>query len=215
MLVNQDHLRLLNRNTLFKGVPEEYLKKTLKPKNFINVKDGEILYSCNEEASEIYLVIEGQVKIKFSKENRIESKIVLDFFGEADILKGSERLSSAVANSDCVLYKMSIAELKEISHLSKSVMSNLNKKGIIESPEGDSADLHSKLNSDDPTKENGIIDFDQENEEDKIKKLSDEDLSFILEKQRSKLELDGDLNDKQKFRDEDMDDLSSDKYGEN
>lgn len=215
MLVNQDQFRLLNKNTLFKGVPKEYLETTLKPKNFINVRDGEILYSCNEEASEIYLVIEGQVKIKFSKENRIESKIVLDFFGEVDVLNGRERLSSAVANSDCVLYKMSIDELKEIGNSSKSIMSNLNKKGIIESPEGDSADLHSKLNSDDPTKENGIIDFDQENEEDKIKKLSDEDLSFILEKQRSKLELDGDLNDKQKFRDEDMDDLSSDKYGEN
>jgi CRP-like cAMP-binding protein len=112
VLVNQEQLRLLKNNTLFKGVPEAYLNSYLKPKNFIQVEDGKILYSCYEETSDLYLVIEGEVKIKFCKEKNIEFKILFDFFGETEILEGGKRLSFAVANSDCVLYKMSTAELK-------------------------------------------------------------------------------------------------------
>ena len=218
MFVNQELFRLIKINTLYKGVPETYLKLSLMPKKFIKVEDGKILYSCNEEASEIYLVIEGEVKIKFRKEKIIEFKILFDFFGEAEILEESKRFSSAVANRDCVLYKMSIAELKDLCEGNKSVIANLNKKDqqeIKEFPGGETPDLDLVLDADNPTGEIEIIDFDQEKEEEMLKEHSEEDLNIILEKRKSKHELDGDLNDKQNFEDEDSKDLSSDKSGEN
>ena len=218
MLVNEELFRLLKKNTLFKGVPELYLKTSLKPKNFIKLVDGEIIYSYDEEASEIYLTVEGEVKIKFRKEKIIEFKILFDFFGEAEILEKSKRFSSAVANRDCVLYKMSIAELTDLCEGSKSVIANLNKKDQQEIkglPGGETPDLDSALDSDNRTEKMEPIDFDQEKEEEMLKELSEEDLNVILEKQKSKRELNGDLNDKQNFDDEELEDLSSDKSGEN
>ena len=210
MWVNQDQFRLLKKNTLFKGVPESHLKSFLNPKNFIKVEDGSIIYSLDGEASDIYLVIEGEVKIKFYKAKSIEIKILFDFFGEAEILERSKRFSSAVANKDCVFYKMSLAELNDLCEGSKNVITNLKKKdepGINEQFGGKFDDLDAILDPDDLAKDNDIIDFDQEKQEESLKKLSDEDLNTILEKQRNKHDLDGDLNDNQNIKDDDFDDL--------
>ena len=83
----------------------------------------------------------------------------------------------------------------------------------MEFPGGETPELDSILDSDNPTEEIEIIDFDQEKE--MLKEQSEEDLNVILEKQKSKHELDGDLNAKQNIEDEDSEDLSSDKSGEN
>jgi CRP-like cAMP-binding protein len=214
VLVNQDQIRLLKKNTLFKGVPEEYLNSSLKPKNFIKVEDGEILYSSNEESSAVYLIIEGEIKIKFYKEKKIEHKILFDFFGEAEILKKSKRNSCAVADSEGILYKMSISELKNLFGVSKSLTDNLSRKNvrqIDEYNEGEITDLDSALDDHNSNKDSEIIDFDREQEEEMINEVSQEDLSAILEKQRSKNNIDNDLNDKKKFEDENSEDFSSDK----
>jgi uncharacterized protein YfcZ (UPF0381/DUF406 family) len=90
-------------------------------------------------------------------------------------------------------------------------MANLNIKdeqGIKESPGCKSSDLDPLLDSDNPSAEKEIVDFDQEKEEEMFNELSEEELNGILEKQKSKRELDGDLNDKQDFKDKDMEDLS-------
>lgn len=129
MIVDGERLRLLKTNGLFKGVSELVLKPYLKPKYFFEVKEGEILYVCGDESSEIFLIVEGEVKIKFSSNGNgngnVKHKYLSDFFGEEEILNGSERTSSAVANTDCVLFRISSTELKQLSSSNKKIADNL------------------------------------------------------------------------------------------
>jgi len=65
MIVDEQLFRLLKTNTLFRGVSLTILKPYFKPKNFFQVKDGEIIYNNDSDATELYLVVEGEVKLKF------------------------------------------------------------------------------------------------------------------------------------------------------
>jgi CRP-like cAMP-binding protein len=79
------------------------------------VKEGEIIYVCGDETSELFLIVEGEVKIKFSSSGNVNHKYLSDFFGEDEILNSSERISSAIANTDCILFRISSTELKQLS----------------------------------------------------------------------------------------------------
>jgi len=127
MIVDGERLRLLKTNGLFKGISESVLKPYLKPKHFFEVKEGEIIYACGDETSELFLIVEGEVKVKFScnGESNVEHKYLSDFFGEDEILKGSERTSSAIANTDCILFRIRSSELKQLSSSNKKIADNL------------------------------------------------------------------------------------------
>lgn len=138
MIVDAERIRLLRTNGLFKDISGSVLKPYLKPKYFFEVKEGEIIYVCGDETSEIFLIVEGEVKIKFSCNDNgngnanVKHKFLSDFFGEDEILKGGERTSSAVAETDCVLFKMNSAELKQLSSSDKKIAYNLKGKDEIE-----------------------------------------------------------------------------------
>ena len=129
MIVDAERIRLLRTNGLFKGVSGSVLKPYLKPKNFFEVKEGEIIYVCGDLASEVFLIVEGEVKIKFSCNDNgkvnVNHKYLSDFFGEDEILNGGERTSSAVANTDCILFRISSTELKQLSASNKIIADNL------------------------------------------------------------------------------------------
>jgi CRP-like cAMP-binding protein len=218
MIVDQEQFRLLKKNTLLRGIQEEYLNSYLKPKNFLKFTEGEILYSTNEVSSEIYLVIDGEVKIKFNENKNIEFKIIFDFFGEAEILTRSKRISSAVANKNCTLYKMSTEELNQLSKTSNVILANLDKNDEREKNNtilNKTVDYDSILDGDNSSLDKEVIDFDQEKEDEVFNELSEKDLNDILQKQRSKHELDCDINEKENIKDEDSDDLPSEKSGSN
>ena len=125
MIVDQDHLKLVRTNTLFKSVSDSFLKTFIKPKNFISVKDGTLLYSFDDESDAFYLIVQGEVKIKFSEKNSIERKYLLDFFGEKEILEETKRCSFAVADKDCTLYKIDAAEFKELMKTEETIANNV------------------------------------------------------------------------------------------
>ncbi len=144
MIVDAERLRLLKTNGLFKGISESFLKSHLKPKNFFEVKEGEIIYVCGDETFELFLIVEGEVKIKSSCNGNVNYKYLSDFFGEDEILNGSERTSTAVANTDCILFRIGSAELKQLSSSNKKITDRLNSNNgnessnshnIIEPPE--------------------------------------------------------------------------------
>ena len=134
MIVDAERIRLLKTNGLFKGISDSTLKPYLKPKYFFEAKEGEILYVCGDTASDLFLLVEGEVKIKFScnGNSNVKHKYLSDFFGEDELLKGSERTSSAIANTNCVLFKISSSELKQLSSTDKRIDANLHSKGEVE-----------------------------------------------------------------------------------
>ncbi len=176
MIVDAERIRLLRTNGLFKGISGSVLKPYLKPKYFFEVKEGDILYVCGDAASEIFLIVEGEVKIKFSCNGNgkvnVNHKYLSDFFGEDEILNGGERTSSAVANTDCVLFKMNSADLKQLSSSDKKIADNLKSMDEVEN------EVENEVNNDinpadyispiDSNEETGISDLPSENFDDDV-----------------------------------------------
>ena len=127
MIVDQDLLKLVRNNELFKSMPESFIKSFIKRKNFISVKDGTLLYSFEDEANDFYLIVEGEVKIKFCDNSNIERRYLLDFFGEKEILENSRRSSFVIAEKDCTLYKIEAATLLDLMEKNETIAENVKK----------------------------------------------------------------------------------------
>jgi CRP/FNR family cyclic AMP-dependent transcriptional regulator len=135
MIVDQDLLRLVKTNEMFKAIPESFLKTFIKPKNFLFVKEGTLIYSFDDESSDFYLIVEGEVKIKFCDQSNIERRYLLDFFGEREILDGSNRSSFVIADKDCTLYKIDAETFKGLVANDQTISDNVNKVENLESAE--------------------------------------------------------------------------------
>ena len=135
MIVDQDLLKLVKTNEMFKEVPDSFLKSFIKPKNFVFVKEGTLIYSFDDESSDFYLIVEGEVKMKFCDQNNIEHRYLLDFFGEKEILDGSNRASFVIAEKDCTLYKIDAVTFKDLMASNQTIADNVNKVGKLESAE--------------------------------------------------------------------------------
>ena len=128
MIVDKDLQNLLTTNSMFNGVSREQLKSFIKPKNFVQIEDGKIIYSKEEPADEIYLIVQGEVKIKKAEGKNIEYKYITDYFGEEEVEQTQMRTSTAIANKDTILYKISSEELKNLTEGISQVSNNLNHK---------------------------------------------------------------------------------------
>ena len=135
MIVDQDLLKLVKTNEMFKEVPDSFLKSFIKPKNFVFVKEGTLIYSFDDESSDFYLIVEGEIKMKFCDQNNIEHRYLLDFFGEKEILDGSNRASFVIAEKDCTLYKIDAVTFKDLIASNQTIADNVNKVGKLESAE--------------------------------------------------------------------------------
>ena len=127
MIVDQDQLNLLKRNSLFNSVDQSFIDSFIKPKNFFTAKEGTLLYSCEDDSTEMYLIAEGEIKIKFCDQRNIEYRFLLDFFGEKEIMDKTKRVSFAIANKECILYKISAEEINSLISSYEIILNNLMK----------------------------------------------------------------------------------------
>jgi signal transduction histidine kinase len=93
-------------NDLFKEKDFQSLNLNYDPKNFEDFKEGSVIYSSGSQSEFVYLLIVGEVKIKFTIVKKLLVKSMNDFFGDNEILEEKNRNSSAVANTDCTVYKI-------------------------------------------------------------------------------------------------------------
>src|ERR1035437_3651795 len=101
------NLSAIRNNALFKGVNDANLNFNFNPKDFIEKGEGEIIYQSGDPGDCLYLIIDGEVKLKIP--GGVSSPIILrkannDFFGEKEVQENSIRKSSAVANKNTLLY---------------------------------------------------------------------------------------------------------------
>lgn len=190
MIVDKDLQNLVLANSLFSGVPKDQIKSFIKPKNFFEAQDGEIIFTNDDVANEIYLVVQGEVKIKYSETKEVEYKYLSDFFGENEITNDMKRTSTSIANKDCVLYRISQAEIKSMAGISKLFEKNLLNKSVEFSQDLFSHEsvntLHSEIlplqNSN-----NEEIDFNTEVKlDDYIPALGEDELETILKNIKTK-----------------------------
>lgn len=119
---------LIKANKLFSNVSEDSYSFPFVAKDVVEFKEGDIIYKVGDSAEHICLLLEGNVKIKFSAPvdgQRIFLKSSTDFFGEKEFLAMTARTSSAVAETNTTLYLLRRKELNELITPNRTISNNL------------------------------------------------------------------------------------------
>lgn len=139
-------------NKLFLNCSNQIQGFGLNNRNFTEFKEGDVIFQAGDSSNFIYLVISGEVKIKFRNANRLQLRSNDDFFGDYEIIKDTNRYSSAVAISDCVLYRIDKNTFKKLSAVENQILENIkSSEGIHLQEDGESKpkpDISSMLNLD-------------------------------------------------------------------
>ena len=142
--------REVKLNKLFTGINEATVNKLFDNNNFIEKSEGEIIYQTGDASNYIYLLLRGDVKIKFPNHHYVSNKIFNDFFGEKELIDKRRRISSAVADTRCLLYKIDNDAFTKLITNYDIIKKNIMTYGDIELPDihsGSSAELSFAQNS--------------------------------------------------------------------
>ncbi|HSP87411.1 MAG TPA: ATP-binding protein [Ignavibacteriaceae bacterium] len=122
------NLSVLESNLLFKGVDESVITPIFNSKNFRAEKEGELIFQAGEESSFLYLILQGEVKLKYSGtkgSNASFRRSKNEFFGEQEVIEKTNRITSAVADTDCIFYLVSKEELFQLISKNRGILNNL------------------------------------------------------------------------------------------
>jgi len=201
------------KNKLFSGINSNNIKLHLNKKHLLDVKEGEIIFQSGDKCLYLYLILEGLIKIKTigaSGNHIIVHKNKNDFFGEKEILETTPMISSAVAESDCILYKITVNELKALISKNTEIKVNL-LQGKEESGVIDNGDNLSTLSTEKTSPQEKILKIkDGESKNSKLqgKKINKEETK--TDKLEDNLELKNNSSDNLTLKDS-IDEIPADK----
>lgn len=112
-------------NILFNGVKNHSFPVNLNGKSFEDFKEGEIIYESGDESNFVYLVISGKVKIKENGVKKLQFRRDNEFFGEKEIIKNTQRTSSAMAEIDSIVYKISKPDFESLLKKVPAIKQNI------------------------------------------------------------------------------------------
>jgi len=134
----------IKNNKLFTGIKESVLSSFFDQKEIKEAREGEIIYKTGDQSNAIYLIIKGDIRVKFSANNYVSNRIFNDFFGEKELIDETRRISSAVAFSKLIYYRLDRAVFKSIVTKNPVIDNNLKKYGELKLPDV-SVDLERKF----------------------------------------------------------------------
>ena len=135
----QKSTKELRLNKFFTDINESEITSLFNPENFKEVKEGNIIYRAGDNSNELFLLLRGDVKIKFPSHNYISHKIFNDFFGEKELVDNTRRNSSAVANNKCLLYTIQKHIFENLISKSGTIKKNVETFGELKIPEANSS----------------------------------------------------------------------------
>ncbi|GAB4287439.1 MAG: hypothetical protein Kow0098_03980 [Ignavibacteriaceae bacterium] len=138
-------LAVVISNKLFAEIDKSQVEANLDQKSFIDVKEGDIIFSTGEKAEFVYLIADGIVKVKISDKNQLLEKKKSDFFGETEVLKNISRISSAVAETDCLLYRIEQSKFIQMAKSLRGILKNISGQPSTEKNDSDIPFNSSKL----------------------------------------------------------------------
>lgn len=217
-MIADQNIQSVMKNSLLQGVEKSFLKKYYSSRNFFVAQKGDIIYAAGEESLYLYLIIQGEIKIKLANKKIFISRYLFDFFGDFEILKSSKRESSAMAIQETLIYKIDSDLLHKMCLLNSRINSNLNGKYESDNSEEFQNPLEEDLLA--PVLSEGQENADVILSEEDIKKeivtyLSEDELDLIVQDLKSKQEFKsvmkkvGKLNGDEKLKKEFIDDSDS------
>jgi signal transduction histidine kinase len=116
-------------NKLYKGIKGSELNLVINPKKILEFKEGDIVFQKGDKTDSLFLVIEGEAKLKIPGNKNalplIDYKYKNDFFGEKELLEKTDRKSSAVANTNLFLYRLEAEEISSLISKNNILRKNL------------------------------------------------------------------------------------------
>ena len=132
------NLSAVFENKLFTGLDEKQINLKTSAKDLLEFKEGDIIFMSGDKSEFLYLILEGEAKIKLPGARRlpqIDQKGKNDFFGEKELIEKTDRKSSAIANRDTVIYTVAYDKLLDLVKNNKKIKINLYKFSKLEAPE--------------------------------------------------------------------------------
>ena len=190
-MIADQNIRSVLKNSLFKGVDARCFKWHYNSKNFFLAKEGDIIYATGEESDFLYLIIQGEIKIKVSSKKQFINRYLFDFFGDNEILKSSKRESSAMALQETLIYKIRSELLHKLCLSNSRINSNL--KGKYESDNSEEVENPLEKNILEPslsTEKEGVdvILSEEEIKNELVTEVSEDELDLIVQDLKSKQE---------------------------
>jgi len=127
--------RDIKNNKLFTGVKESALNAIFDQKEIREAREGEIIYRTGDQSNALYLIIKGEVRVKFPTHSYVTNKIYNDFFGEKEFSEDTDRISSAMAFSKLIYYRIDRSAFKSLIKNNPAIDENLKKFGEFKLPE--------------------------------------------------------------------------------
>lgn len=127
--------RDIKSNKLFTGLKESLLNSFFDQKEIREAREGDIIYRTGDPGNDLYLIIKGEVKLKFPSHSYVATKILNDFFGEKELQDETKRISSAMAFSKVVYYRIDKSILQSIFKKIPQIAENFGKFGEFKLPE--------------------------------------------------------------------------------
>lgn len=217
MLADQN-LQSVMKNSLLQGVEKSFFKKHYSYRNFFVAKKGDIIYATGEEALYLYLIIQGEIKIKLANKKIFINRFLFDFFGDYEILKSSKRESSAMALQETLIYKIDLDLLHKLCLTNSRINSNLNGKYESDNSEEFENSFEEDLLAPVLSEEQQVVDVilsEADIKKDTVAYLSDDELDLIVQDLKCKQEFKsvmkkvGKLNGDEKLKKEFIDDTDS------
>ncbi len=135
----------LKKNKFFSGLSDSLLNSIYDPRELKENREGEIIYRTGDESTAIYLLISGEVRVKYSSNNYVSGKDASSFFGEKEIIDNTRRISSAVAFSRVIYYRIDKNVFKKVISKNSVAYNNIMNFGELNLPEV-SKDTERKFN---------------------------------------------------------------------
>ncbi|MBT8380142.1 MAG: cyclic nucleotide-binding domain-containing protein [Ignavibacteria bacterium] len=127
--------RELTKNKLFLGVDEAVITTLFDPKELHVKREGEIIYKTGDDSADIFVLLSGEVRVKYPSNNYVSKKQKNDFFGEKELIENTRRISSAVAFSKIQYYRINRTLFKKLMSKNSTFNSNALNLGEINLPE--------------------------------------------------------------------------------
>lgn len=143
MTLNKKTFDLLKKNKIFEGISIDRTGIDFSQEGVKIFKEGDIIFQRGEQPEFMYMIIQGKVKIKFSERNVLLNKTDFDFFGEKEITENTQRISSAVADTDCTVYCIAPHLVNKLLARDKTISDNI----LLNNLKSESADIFNSLNS--------------------------------------------------------------------
>ena len=127
--------RELTRNKLLAGVDEAVINTIFDSRELKEKREGEIIYRTGDDSRGIFLLLNGEVRVKYSSNNYVSKKQPNDFFGEKELIENTPRISSAVAFSKVYYYRIDQNIFKKLVAKNPAFNNNVLNLGEIKIPE--------------------------------------------------------------------------------